>query len=133
MNPNPPELENGNEEPLAPTQDLSAQLQESIEDVEARKANVAKKNRPVTATEKILQGDRDKPSKAVIPPESKIDDPYLTAKQQADIVNWAMQSGWQVPEELNAWIQKRFKVNSFREVRQSQYAELAKQAKGEAR
>ena len=116
--------------PLAPTEDLSAQLQESIEDVAARKANVAKKNKPV---EKSPQSQKSDVPKASVPPESKIDDPYLTPKQQADIFNWAMQAGWKVPEELTAWIKKNLKVNSIREVRNSQYTALMRQAKGEAR
>lgn len=120
----PPEETNGNEEPLAPT--LETQLQESIEDVERRQSQVAKKNKPPAAKKNPVEG----PPKAVIP---KIDDAYLTGKQQADIFNAAMQAGWKVPEEFNAWIQKKYSLKGIREVRQSQYAEVMLKAKGEGK
>jgi recombination protein RecT len=123
VNPNPPEDANGNEAPLTPTEDLSGPLAESIEAVEERQARVAKKNKAVAPKTKVPP----------TPPESRIDDPYLSGKQQADIFNFAAQAGWKVPEELNGWIQKRFKVKTIRECRQSMYEELLKKARGEAK
>jgi recombinational DNA repair protein RecT len=125
------EPEEEKEKPIEPT--LEAQLQESIEDVEKRKAQVAAKNKPPTKSTKKIQpnaADNQVP-KAAIPPESKIDDPYLTGKQQTDVYNAALQAGWRVPEEITEYIKKTFKVNSIREVRNSQFAQLMRKAKGD--
>ena len=105
--------------PLKPTTeapDLTGVLQESIEDVAARKKRVAAKNKPV---EKGPQ-----PVQAAIPPAPKINDPLIDDKQQSKLLNAAFQSGWKrVPEDVNAMLTKQFKVKSFRELRNSQFGE----------
>src|SRR6516225_9373713 len=105
--------------PLKPTTeapDLTGVLQESIEDVAARKKRVAAKNKPI---EKGPQ-----PVKAAIPPAPKINDPLVDDKQQSKLLNAAFQSGWKrVPEDVNAMLAKQFKVKSFRELRNSQFGE----------
>src|SRR6516164_259863 len=107
-------------EPIAPT--LEAQLQESIEDVEQRKKKVAGKNKKIAP-----KASADVP-KAQIP--AKIDDPYITQKQQTDLYNSAAQAGWTLDEFIE-YVKKNYK--SIREVRQSQYAALLAKAKGNAR
>jgi hypothetical protein len=62
--------------------------------------------------------------KAAIPPAPKINDPLIDDKQQSKLLNAAFQSGWKrVPEDVNAMLAKQFKVKSFRELRNSQFAE----------
>jgi hypothetical protein len=68
------------------------------------------------------------PPKAKIP--AKIDDPYITLKQQTDLYNSAAQAGWTLDEFIE-YVKKNYK--SIREVRQSQYAALLAKAKGNAR
>ena len=113
------------EKPIAPT--LEAQLQESIEDVEERKKKVAGKNKKIAP-----KPSADVP-KAAVPPASKIDDSFITPKQQTELYNAALQAGWRVPEEITEFIKKRFNVNSIREVRASMFAELLAKAKGNTR
>jgi hypothetical protein len=113
------------EKPIAPT--LEAQLQESIEDVEERKKKVAGKNKKIAP-----KPSADVP-KAAVPPASKIDDSFITSKQQTELYNAALQAGWRVPEEITDFIKKRFKVNSIREVRASMFGELLAKAKGNTR
>ena len=96
------------------TEDLTGQLKESIAQVKNRRASSG--------------APKSSPPKAEIP---KIEDAFLTGKQQADVFNAAMQAGWKVPEELTSYIKKTYKLNSIREVRQSQFAELMKKARGE--
>ena len=118
--------------PLEPT--MEQQLEESIEDVNRRKAQVAGKNRRVETRAAKSSPNNPQNSEASGPPRAairKVEDPYLTSKQQSDIFNIAVQSGWKVPEELTQYIQKTFKVKSIREVRQSQFAELMKTARGD--
>jgi recombination protein RecT len=121
VNPDPPP----EPEVIAPT--LEAQLQESIEDVEERKKQVAGKNKKIAP-----KPSADVP-KAAVPPASKIDDSFITPKQQTELYNAALQAGWRVPEEITEFIKKRFKVNSIREVRASMFAELLAKAKGNTR
>ena len=130
-----PEPELPAAEPIAPT--LEAQLQESIEDVKRRQENVAKKNKlpkgkgKMVVSKEILGPPVEEeflPPKAKIP--AKIDDPYITLKQQTDLYNSAAQAGWTLDEFIE-YVKKNYK--SIREVRQSQYAALLAKAKGNAR
>jgi recombinational DNA repair protein RecT len=120
-----PDYKSEEAEPLEPTieaPDLTGVLEESIEDVEKRKAAVAAKNKPIKSRRKIQPNVADNQvPKAAIPPESKIDDPVLTVKQQTDIFHTAFQRGWKVPEEVNKMLEKHFGVNSIQKVRNSQY------------
>lgn len=69
------------------------------------------------------------PVRAKIPPASAIDDPLLTVSQQTAIYHTAMQSGWKIPEEFSAMLQKDFKLKSIQHVRNSQFAEMMRIAK----
>jgi recombination protein RecT len=125
-------------EPIAPT--MEQQLQASIEIANAKKG--APKKQPTKPTKLgkgtvVQQGKVDVieedflpdnkltgPPKANIPPPVKIDDPFLTTKQQTEIFHKAAQSGWRIPEELNAWLLKTYKTKSLREMRASHMADI---------
>jgi hypothetical protein len=119
--------------PIEPT--LEKQLEESIEIVEQKKAAGRKGGKPGREPKK---SPKDPPPaapgvpKAAIPPAPKIDDPVLTVTQQTLIVNAAMQSGWKIPEEFNDMLQKKYKLKSIREARNSQFDELLRRAKGDS-
>lgn len=125
------------EPPIQPT--LEVQLQQSIDAVEEKKAagrkggkpGREKKKPPKAPVEKSAESKNPAPGpvKAAIPPAPKIDDPVLTVTQQTAIFHAAMQAGWKVPEEFNEMLQKKYKIKTIREARNSQFAELLEKAK----
>ena len=139
---------NGSEEPLAATQAVAANattelLEKSIAQVAqaatpkqpmATKAVAANATAPTTKpgpkavpkTAKTVQSQPSGPPKAAIPPAN---DPPLTTPQQTVIYHAAAQAGWKVPEEVIQFIKKRFHVESIRNVRNSQFAELLEKVK----
>lgn len=122
--------------------DLSGKLQESIDVVNAGKKG-GKPGREKKKQPKEKAAARPNPDPATprppgppranIPPAAKIDDPVITVTQQTAIFHAAMQAGWKVPEEFNVMLEKKFKLKSIREVRNSQYAEILAIAKGDSR
>lgn len=126
---------------------LEKQLQDSIEYVETKKVEQdagkkggkpprEKKKQPKEKAAARPNPDPATPRppgppRANIPPAAKIDDPVLTVNQQTTIFHYAMQAGWKVPEEFNVMLEKKFKIKSIRDARNSQYAELLAIAKGD--
>ena len=122
------------EPPLQPT--LEKQLQDSIDVVEEKKAAGRKGGKPPREKKKPPKEEPKAsaapgPVKANIPPAAKIDDPVITVSQQTAIFHAAMQAGWKVPEEFNVMLEKKFKIKTIREARNSQFAELLAIAKGD--
>jgi hypothetical protein len=112
------------EPPIEVSEDLSGKLKESIEAAEKNKPGREKK-KPKQEPAKPTKAPG--PPKAAIPPEdapSKINDPYISPKEQTDLCHTAMEAGWRVPEELNKFLQDHFAVRTFREIRQSQLPKI---------
>ena len=92
-------------------------------------------NRPVKPTEEVVEtpAAKGKGKKASPPPNPAVpkaqipkDDPFISTKEQTDLYNKASVSGWKIPDDVKAYLQKRFKVSSIREVRQSWIPEILK-------
>jgi recombination protein RecT len=125
-------------EPIEPTtEDLAPKLQESIDIVNAgkkggkpgREPKKPPKEKPVEQKLNIDISKTKMPPKAVIPPPVKINDPLLTGRQQTELFQAAADVGWRIPEELNAMLQKHYKVKSLRELHNSQFAEVLQKVK----
>ena len=122
--------------PIQPTQDLTEELQASIAAVNAgRKGGKPprEKKKPPKSNEKVqqdvVQQSVTGPQKATIPTIRDISDPFLTIGQQTAIYHAAGQSGWKIPEEVSAFLQKNYKVKSIGGMRNSQFAELLQKMK----
>lgn len=119
-------------EPIEPSEDLSGPLQQSIDDVMAGRRGDKPPREP-------KKPPKEKPAEATKPPKaeldgrpSKIDDPYISTKQQTEFFNTAFQYGWKV-EELQAYMLKAYKVKSTREIRASQYAGILEKVKSKSK
>lgn len=107
VNPDPPEPENG--EPIQPTVETPA------EDV--------KKQAPKSpAGKKVNPPANPAVPRAQIPKE----DPIIDQKEQTAIYNKAAANNWTIPDEVKAYLQKRFKVDTVKAVRRSWLPEIFK-------
>jgi recombination protein RecT len=69
--------------------------------------------------------------KAKIPPAPKKvdDDPLIDTKEQTAIYSTAASVGWKVPDEVLAYLKKKWDLNSMKAVRRSQVPEILHQIK----
>lgn len=92
---------------------------------------------PITPTAALPEpkSEPEKPPKAKIPPAPKTidmkppDDPTISTKEQTDLFSAAVQAGWKVPEEVRSFLKKHYKIDSIRDVRQSQFQKIILQIK----
>jgi recombination protein RecT len=71
-----------------------------------------------------------RPPKAKIPPAPPVaEDPVITTKEQTDIYSAAAAVGWRIPDEVLAFLKKKYNLTSMKAVRRSQLPEIMRQIK----
>lgn len=118
---NPPEPES--DEPLEPTIEVTSKAEEKQEKAAPVEKSAKPKNPPTKKPIDVKPANSGVP-KAVIPPASE--DPVIDTKQQTEIFSAAVSSGWKVPDEVNAYLHKTYRITSIRQVRKSQFSAVLK-------
>jgi hypothetical protein len=78
-----------------------------------------------TTAIEVFEMGKIKPTVETSPsPTQKADDPLISTAEQTQIYNKAAANNWKIPDEVKAFLKKRFKVNSVKEVRRSWLPEI---------